>query len=70
MGPGSSRVLDDLSSYLSLIFKHSDTKVDIKKESIVYQYLGGAVSVVPPPGSATELLWMYRVYWKSNTLLM
>ena len=29
MGPGSSRVLDDLSSYLSLILKHSDTKLDL-----------------------------------------
>ena len=29
-GPGSSRVLDDLSWYLSLILTHSDTKLDLK----------------------------------------
>ena len=33
-GPGSSRVLDALSCYLSLILKHSVTKQDAKTQSI------------------------------------
>ena len=39
-GPGSSRVIDALSCYLSLTFKHSDTKWD-KKTPIADQILGG-----------------------------
>ena len=32
-GPGSSRVLEALSWYLSLILTHSDTKLDLRKHS-------------------------------------
>ena len=33
-GPGSSGVLDAVSCYLSLSLKHSDTKLDIKKNIV------------------------------------
>ena len=46
-GPGSSRVLDALSCYLSLIIKHSDTKWD--KKNIVDQSLGERVCCCHPP---------------------
>ena len=48
------RVLDALSCYLSLIFKHSDTKWDTK--NIVDQILGGGVPDAPPLNPALELL--------------
>ena len=50
-GPGSSRVLDALSCYLSLIFKHPDTKWKTKKYD---QNGGGGGGETPaaPPGSA------------------
>ena len=46
-GPGSSRVLDALSWYLSLILTYSDTKMDLK--DIVDQNLEGARACCPPP---------------------
>ena len=42
-GPGSCRVLDALSCYLSLISKHSDVKWDFKKE-----HNGGGCLLRPP----------------------
>ena len=56
-GPRSSRVLDALSCYLSLILKHSDTKLGRKKKIIVDHNLEGsrgACCNAPPPGSATD----------------
>ena len=47
-GPGSSRVLDALPCYLSLILKHSDTNLDVKH--IVDQNLTGARACCAPLG--------------------
>ena len=55
-GPG---VLDGLSCYLSLILKHSDTKLDLK--NIIDQNVdrggggGGVGACCAPSGSATVL---------------
>ena len=49
----SSRVVDALSCYLSLILKHSDTKHMSDKKNNSLSNLGGHVPVAPP-GSATE----------------
>ena len=51
-GPGSSRRgggVDALSCYLSLIFKHSNTKWDFKKQPIKKKKLGGVRLLCPPP---------------------
>ena len=54
-GHGSSEVLDALSCYLSLIFKHSDTKWNTEKHSRsggVFFFLGGGGGrrgLLPPP---------------------
>ena len=48
MGPGSSRVFDALSCFLSLIFEHSDTKWDNKKHSRS-NFRGGGGAHVPVP---------------------
>ena len=48
-----------LSCYLSLIFNHSDTKLD--KKNPVDQILGGACLLCPHPKSAADLSY-YSVY--------
>ena len=56
-GRGTSRVLDALSCYLSLIFKHSDTKLDLK--NIVDQNFEGArtcCAPLDPPLQKWELM--------------
>ena len=53
-GPGSSiGFINALSCYLSLIFKHSDTKLDLKK-TVDPILGGGGAPVAPPSGSATD----------------
>ena len=47
-GPGSSRVFYALSCYLSLIFKHSDTKWPIKSVNHNLGGGGGEAPAVPP----------------------
>ena len=44
-------VADDLSCYLSLNFKHSDTKWDFKNSLLNFR---GPAPVAPPSKSATE----------------
>ena len=60
-GPGSSWVFYALSCYLILIFKHSHTKWDLKKQSRS-NFSGSAVPIVPPSKSATAklLLWHHN----------
>ena len=47
------RILDALSCYLSLIWKHSVFKTGDNNKNIIDQTLGGWAPVAPPPGSAT-----------------
>ena len=50
-------VLNTLSCFLSLIWKHSDTTLDIKnKKHRRSKFRGGRAPVAPPPGSATAFL--------------
>ena len=66
-GPGSSRVLDALSCYLSLIFRHSDTKWDWKNIYSRSKFRGASMIAPPPPpvasssGPATGLLNQFRI---------
>ena len=46
-GPGSSRALDALLWYLSLIFTHSDAKLDKKTPQSWSKFRGGA-RLLPP----------------------
>ena len=55
LGGGGGRGVNALSCYLSLIFKHSDTKWDLKKRNLVDQILVEHVPTAPPSRSATEL---------------
>ena len=47
-GPGSSRVLNALSCYLSLILKHSDTKRDSKNNMTVDHFWGRGARLLHP----------------------
>ena len=68
-GSGSSRVLDVLSCFLSLSFKHSDTKLPKldKKKNIADQKLKGARACCrppPPPGlDPPQQIWAYKRKW-------
>ena len=49
-GPEALKVFVDLSCYLSLVFKHSDTKLDKKKHSRSnFKGGGGARACCTPP---------------------
>ena len=57
-GPGSFTVSDALSCHLSLIFKHSDTNLEEKKNTLSIKFYWGARLLRPvctPPGSDTEM---------------
>ena len=47
-GIGSSKILDALSWYLRLIWKHSDTKLNKKKKNCRTKFRGGARLLRPP----------------------
>ena len=71
-GPGSSRVLDGLLCFLSLILKHSDTKWDTKKNSQA-NFGGGGAHVYCTPASRLDPPLIhgpqYEVHCISGTII-